>query len=59
MSLDYCHLLLHFHRYCVLLIHLDTSVATRRELEQIKDSCCALSCGKEPTKVVFLFDPIS
>lgn len=47
-SLDY--------HYLLLLTHLATSVASKRDLEQVKDDCCALSCSKG-AKVVFLFDP--
>ena len=54
-SLDYYYLLLSLHYYYLfLLIHLATSIAAERDLEQIEDDCCALSCGKG-AKVVFLF----
>lgn len=46
-SLDY--------HYLFLLTHLATSVASKRDLEQVKDDCCALSCSKG-AKVV-IFDP--
>lgn len=48
---------LHYY-YLFLLTHLAPSVAAKRDLEQIKDDCCVLSCGKG-AKVVFLFDPTS
>lgn len=55
-SLGHCYLFLSLHYYYLfLLTHLATSVAAKRDLEQIKDDCCALSCGKG-AKVVFLFD---
>lgn len=58
-SLDYYCLLLSLRYYCLfLLTHLATSVAAKRDLGQIKDDCCALSCGKG-AKVLFLCDPTS
>lgn len=58
-SLNYCYLLLSLHYYSLfLLTHLAASVAAKRDLEQIKVDCCALSGGKG-AKVVFLFDPTS
>lgn len=55
-SLDYYYLLLSLHYYCLfLLAHLATSAAAKRDLEQIKDDCCALRSGKG-AKVLFLFD---